>query len=65
MRLKLVELELKWPEEISLSELREWIVNQISDNHGKPLRWSITAVKAPEEDNLFSELSVEAVIILF
>ena len=63
MNLKVLELELTCPLEVSLEELRTWIVSQLSE-YGDPLRWAITSVELSGADDLARQLSVEAVVII-
>ncbi len=62
MKLKMLNLELTWPEQVSLKDLRKWIRDQISD-HGYPLRWAVTSIEtiSRTEDR---KLKIEAVVIL-
>ena len=63
MRLKLVELNLRCPIEISPLGLRPWIKAQLQD-YGEPLRWAITATQSGIDQNSFRELRIEAVLIM-
>ena len=63
MRLKLLELDLKWPKDVPLEKLRPWIVRRISE-FGEPLRWAITAINSPVAEDSSINLKVEAVIII-
>ncbi len=62
-RLKLVELNLNWPEDHSLLELRAWILEQLRI-YGDPLRWAITAIRPSSKAGCFRQLKVEAVLII-
>ena len=62
MRLKFYQFDLTWPKEISLEQLRPWILNQISEM-GEPLRWAITSVQASASNSSARKLIVEAVLI--
>ena len=59
--MKVIELELIWPEKVSLDHLRPWLIEQISA-YSDPLRWAITAVKPLKGDHLIRQLTVEAVV---
>ena len=63
VRLKLLELNLQWPKEVPLEELRFWILGQISDS-GEPLRWAITAIHSTGDDLAIFQLKVEAVVMI-
>lgn len=63
MRLKLLELNLQWPKEVPIEELRVWIVDQISYS-GEPLRWAITAIHSTGDDLAICQLKVEAVVMI-
>ena len=62
MKLKMLQLELRWPDELPLFELRKWLLGQIRD-HGEPLRWSIATLEPPLDGERFRKLRVEAVVI--
>ena len=51
----MIEIELNKPAEISLLNLREWIIDNIKE-YGDPLRWAITGVKN-------SKLTIEAIVV--
>ena len=63
MKLKRVELDYQWPAEVSFSELRRWLMQQLT-KHGEPLRWAITDVRPSCEIDCFRCLKVEAVLII-
>jgi len=63
MELKGLELDLQWPEEVSIRELRPWILNQLGQ-HGAPLRWAITSIQSSQSGNLTRQLRIEAVVIV-
>ena len=63
MRLELLEIELIWPPEVSILDLRQWIKSKLSES-GEPLRWAITKVKSISGSESFSELSIEAIVII-
>ena len=63
MRLKLLELNLQCPKELSLENLRPWLLIQLSQ-YGEPLRWAITSIQSSKCDGLFRQLTVEAVLII-
>ena len=63
MKLKTLEMELIWGEDIPLSNLRLWIINRLSQ-HGNPLRWAITEVSLANSKKLPRQIIVEAVVIV-
>ncbi len=63
MRLEQLELDLIWPPEITLLELRTWIKAQLLE-YGEPLRWAITSIRSATVGSCYRELKVEAVLIL-
>ena len=62
MKLKALEMELSWGEDIPLSNLRLWIKSRLSQ-YGEPLRWAITGVSSTNPENLSRQIIVEAVVI--
>ncbi len=64
MQIKLVELKLVWPKDITVLELRLWVKNQLR-KYGEPLRWAITdiGIASKFDDSLNRELTIEAVVI--
>lgn len=62
MQLKVIELLLDWPLDISVVNLRPWLLKQLK-THGEPLRWAITAVQPPVPNHSHRQLRVEAVVI--
>ena len=63
VRLHVLELELNWPKDVSIVELREWLLAQLKD-HGDPLRWSITGVKPRINQKSQGVSRVEAVVTI-
>ena len=62
MKLEFVELNLEWPKEITLFQLKNYILSRLME-YGKPLRWAITSVTSySEKKNQI--LSVEVVFII-
>ena len=62
MKLEFVELNLEWPKEITLFQLKNYILSRLME-YGKPLRWAITSVTTySEKKNQI--LSVEVVFII-
>ena len=62
MKLQLVQLNLKWPEEVSLEELRPWVLIRLRE-FGDPLRWAITSIESANCLDSYRELRVEAVVM--
>ncbi len=62
MRLKLIELDLQWPDELPIGHLRSWVIAQLSE-YGEPLRWAITDIIFRQNPDGLPKLKVEAVII--
>ena len=48
MDLEFIELELDWPSEIGLFELKNYILSKLID-YGEPLRWAITSLNTHSE----------------
>ena len=62
MNLEFIELELDWSSDLSVCDLRDYIVSNLII-YGEPLRWAITSltnysVKTPQK------ISIEAVLII-
>ncbi len=62
VNLKVTELVLHWPINLSLKELRPWILSQLRE-FGEPLRWAITEIDLPIDKQSCKKLRVEAVIL--
>ncbi len=63
MRIKLVELAIKWPRDLTLIALRSLILNQLHSK-GEPLRWAITEIRVPMTNDLDRQVTVEAILII-
>ncbi len=62
MNLEFRELDLDWPFEISIFDLRSYVLTELM-NYGEPLRWAITSVTDhPEKETQI--MLVEAVLIV-
>ena len=57
-----MELDLEWPSELTLFELKNYILSELI-KYGKPLRWAITSV-TNYSANKKQILSVEVVYIV-
>ena len=62
MRLKSVELEMAWPEDIPIRGLRVLVLEKL-EHFGEPLRWSINTMSA-KKSPLSRALKIEAVVII-
>ena len=62
MNLEYIELNLEWSHEVSVYNLRNFILSKLLQ-YGDPLRWAITSVKS-KSDTKKQIISVEAVMIL-
>ena len=62
MNLEFLELELDWPFELSLYNLKEYILSKLME-YGEPLRWSITSVTTHSERKI-QIISIEVVLII-
>ena len=62
MNLEFIELDLDWPFELSLFDLKNYILSKLLE-YGEPLRWAITSVTNHSEKNI-QIISVEVVLII-
>ena len=62
MNLEFIELELDWPPEISVFELKNYILSKLM-SFGEPLRWAITSLTTYSEETK-QKISIEAVFII-
>ena len=64
MNLEFIELELEWPVELSVYDLRKYILSNLI-KHGEPLRWAITSLSTHSYDmESIQKISIEAVLII-
>ena len=62
MNLEFIELDLDWPSELSVFDLKEYILSKLV-KYGEPLRWAITSVTThPETKGQI--ISLEVVLII-
>ncbi len=61
MKLEFIELELEWPYELSVLDLRPYILSKLI-KYGEPLRWAITSLSTYSEKSL-QKIYIEAVLI--
>ena len=62
MNLKFIELDIDWPSDLSVFDLKEYILSKLI-RHGDPLRWAITSVTTHSEKKI-QIISVEVVVII-
>ena len=62
MHLEFIELDIDWPTELSLFNLKNYIVSKLME-YGEPLRWAITSVTTYSEKKP-QVISVEVVLII-
>jgi len=62
VNLEFIELELDWPSELSVFDLRYYILSNLR-NYGEPLRWAITSL-TPYPGEINQKISIEAVLII-
>ena len=63
MNLEFIELELDWPFEVSIFDLKNYILLKLME-YGEPLRWAITSVTNHTEKKI-QIISVEVVLIIY
>ena len=62
MNLEFIELDLVWPSELGIVDLKDYILSELK-KYGEPLRWAITSVTTHSEKKI-QIISVEAVLII-
>ena len=62
MNLEFIELDLDWPFELSLFDLKNYILSKLLE-YGEPLRWAITSVTTHSEKKI-QLISLEVVLII-
>ena len=62
MNLEFIQLELDWPPEVSVFELKNYILSKLI-SYGEPLRWAITSLTTHSEVTI-QKISIEAVFII-
>ena len=62
MNLEFIELELDWPPEVSVFDLKNYILSKLM-SYGEPLRWAITSLTTYSEERI-QKISIEAVLII-
>ena len=61
MNLEFKELDIDWPSELSVFDLRSYILSKLME-YGEPLRWAITSLTIHSEKTI-QVISVEVVLI--
>ena len=62
MNLEFIELDLDWPSDVSVFDLRSYILTKLME-YGEPLRWAITSVTTHSEKKI-QLISLEVVLII-
>ena len=62
MNLEFIELDLDWPSEVSVLELKNYILSKLTE-YGEPLRWAISSVTTYSEKKT-QIISVEVVLVV-
>ena len=62
MNLEFIQLELDWPPEVSVFDLKNYILSKLM-SYGEPLRWAITSLTTYSEETK-QKISIEAVFII-
>ena len=62
MNIELIELELVWPSDITVFELKNYVLSKLI-NYGEPLRWAITSLTNNSEKKT-QKIFIEAVFII-
>ena len=62
MNLEFIELELDWPSELSVYELKNYILYNLI-KYGEPLRWAIVSLTPPSSKTI-QKILIEAVLII-
>ena len=62
MKLEFVELELEWPSELGVLDLKNYILSKLII-HGEPLMWAITSLSTYSGKSI-QKIFIEAVLII-
>ena len=62
MNIEFIELDLDWPYEVSVFNLKNYILSKLIE-YGEPLRWAITSV-TDDSEKKSQIISVEVVLII-
>ena len=60
MKLKSLDLQLEWPDSMTICDLKVFILEKLR-GHGDPLRWAITNVNTSDS---LRHLTIEAVVVV-
>ena len=63
MNLEFIELDIDWPSELSVFDLKKYILSNLME-YGEPLRWAITSVTTHSEKKI-QIISLEGVFIIY
>jgi len=63
VNLEFIELDLDWPSELSVFDLKNFILSKLVE-YGEPLRWAITSVTTHSEKKI-QIISVEVLVIIY
>ena len=63
MNLEFIELDVDWPFEVSIFDLKNYILSKLME-YGQPLRWAITSVTNHPETKI-QIISLEVVLIVY
>ena len=61
MNIEYVELELEWNSELSVLDLKKFILSRLIE-YGEPIRWAITSL-TPHSEKTIQKILIEAVLI--
>ena len=62
MNLEFIELDLDWPSELGIFDLKNYILSKLMEL-GEPLRWAITSLTSHSGETI-QKISIEAVVII-
>ena len=62
MNLEFIELDLDWPSELGIFDLKNYILSKLM-NYGEPLRWAITSLTTYSGKTI-QKMSIEAVLVI-
>jgi len=63
VNLEFIELELVWPSELTVFDLKNYIICELL-KYGEPLRWAITSLTS-HSGKTIQIISIEAVLIIY
>ncbi len=62
MNLEFIEFELDWPSDLSVIDLRNYILSNLT-TYGKPIRWAITSLNT-HSGTITQKIHIEAVFLI-